>query len=149
MFARRKRERKGQNRELYQLRTTLVLIKRKLEITTTMSGTGNRLSAQEDLNGYEDAGSGTAEQILQNNKGRVDRENKWAPSMLVATVGNNPVAAYPEAMLNHMMQWGGLGNGNTGGAALMRGEPLHHRQTQHQRQFDYTKWGVSRQYGMH
>ena len=41
---------------LYQLRTALALIEIKLEIATTMSGTGNKLSAQEDLDGYEDEG---------------------------------------------------------------------------------------------
>ena len=42
-----------------------------------MSGAGNKMSAQEDLNVYEDVGAGTAEPIFQNEKGRVGGENVW------------------------------------------------------------------------
>ena len=115
-----------------------------------MSGTGNKLSAQEDLNGCEDLGAGTAEPISQNGEFRVDGENLWAPLTMAATVGNNPVATSPAALLNHMMQWGVIGRGNSGGgAALMEGALLHHLQMQQQRQCSYNKWGVARYYGLH
>ena len=45
------------------------------EIDTKMNGTENKLSSQEDLDGYEDAGSGMAYPILHNNEGHVDRKN--------------------------------------------------------------------------
>ena len=72
-----------------------------------MSRMGNKISAQEDLDIYEYAGSGTAEKISQDDEDRVNGENVWAPSnmaaMVTVAVGNNPGAASPASMLNHMM----------------------------------------------
>ena len=38
----------------------------------------------------------------------------WAPSRMAATVGNTPVAAFPAAMLNHMIQGINIGHRNAG-----------------------------------
>ena len=56
------------------------------KIDITMSGTVNRLLAQDDLEVYEDAGAGTAHQISQDDEGLVNGENARAPSELAATV---------------------------------------------------------------
>ena len=95
------------------------------EIDTMMSGTVNKLSSQEDLNGYEDSGVETVQPILYDDEGLVDRENLLAPPKLDTTVtvvgGNNLVAASPAEILNHMMKGGNLGHGNVGGGSTNGG----------------------------
>ena len=79
----------------------------------------NKILDQEGLHVYEDAGAGTAQPILQDDEGRIDRENLWAPTELAVTVtvagGHNKVAASPSEMLNQMMQGGNCGHGTVGG----------------------------------
>ena len=91
------------------------------EIATMTIEIGKKLLSQEELDGYEDSGAGLEEPILKNNEGCIDEENSWEPLTLASTVGNNPVSASPEVMLNRMMPGGDLGHGNTGGGSTNGG----------------------------
>ena len=86
-----------------------------------MSGTVNRILAQEDLEVDEGTGAGTSQKIFQDNKVLGDRENAWAPSELdvTGTVAgrHNPVAASPASSLNEMMQGINLGQENARGVS--------------------------------